>query len=884
VTVPATSQKAPRKNPGGQQIIASEGASIAHVQQTIVHGDLYAFAAAASPDLALLFARYRAFVAENFGALDFRGVMQIQAATRISLEQIYIPVKARSHQTPAGDTPTVASLHDFVAAHRLLVVLGDPGSGKSTLVRYLLLALTRGTMGDLKLGPAYLPIFFPVAAFAAARQARADLAPLAYLSEYYQGLSQPDYGPLFQRALAHGRALLLLDGLDEVRDDRRGIAHALDAFTREWEGAGNRFIATARAVGYDDAPLDARRFATVTIQPLDVTQIYGFIERWSRAYATLGEPVAPASGDLLGDLVRSASASEFERRVAAHAASLAEAVFHEPHVTDLARNPLLLTVLALIHNQGARLPDRRVDLYRLCVEALAETWNRARSLSGRPVDVQLGDEQMDERFVVNILGPVALWIHGERAGGLVEQDDLERQIAATLERTDGLPKRRARRLAKEFIDLMRRDTGLLQERGYRRFAFLHLTFEEYLAARGLLESVAVAEPEQVLRRCVLDPRWREVVRLAVAAASQREAQRLLLSILATPATGDDYGTPVVLAGECLLDVGRNGATGRAWSAVVGALLALLDDGAAPAGTRAAAGAVLGRLGDPRRLDLSTGRAEGAEELPVPDYWCDVAAGAFWVSAEGRRVPAGLRRAELPYAFRIARYPVTNLEFARFIAAGGYADSRWWSREGWRFIGPQGQRPSPDERGALIVQPGLWGSPAYSSPGQPVVALSWYEAAAYCAWLTAEGRAAGWLYEGEVLRLPTALEWERVARHTDQRTYPWGEETPDATRANFDAVALRAPSAVGCFPAGAAVSGALDMAGNVWEWTATSADSMDALAPRPDQPAGERVAVKGGAFNAPPESLRCGAHYWFHPAQRYNLLGFRVVWAAEGGAR
>lgn len=597
MSLPASAPQRKTTGPAGQQIVASDGASIAQVQQTIVHGDLYAFAAAASPDLGLLFARYRAFVGDCFSALDFRGVMPLHAATRVGLEQIYIPVAARPHNAPAAPA---ASLHTFVAAHRLLVVLGNPGSGKSTLVRYLLLALTRGSADDLGIAPATLPILFPVAAFAAARSRRADLAPLAYLGEYFQGLSQPDYGPLFQRALSHGRALVLLDGLDEVRDDRPGVARALDAFAREWEAAGNRFVATARIVGYDEAPLDPRRFAAVAIQPLDDAQIRAFIERWSRAFSALGEPPprpGAAGGDLLGDLVRTVSAAELERRVAEHVAALAAAVFGDPNVTELARNPLLLTILALIHNQGARLPDRRVDLYRRCVEALAETWNRARSLSGRPVAVQLGDELIDERFVINLLGPAALWIHGERAGGLVEQDELEQQIAATLERSDGLPRRRARRRAREFIELMRRDTGLLQERGYRRFAFLHLTFEEYLAARGLLESVAVAEPDQVLRRCVLDSRWREVVRLAVAAAPQREAQRLLLTILATPAAGHDYGQPALLAGECLLDVGRNNATGRAWSAVLDALQALATDAQAPQNVRAAADTLLRRLAD-----------------------------------------------------------------------------------------------------------------------------------------------------------------------------------------------------------------------------------------------------------------------------------------------
>lgn len=871
--------------PGGQQIIASEGAAIAHVQQTIVQGDLYTFAAGVAPDLALLFARYRAFVAESFGALDFRGVMQLQAATRIGLEQIYIPVAARPLPPAAGAAAPTASLHDFVAAHPLLVVLGDPGSGKSTLVRYLLLTLTRGFADRLGLGHGILPIFFPVAAFAAARAAhgRADLAPLTYLSEFYQGLSQPDYGPLFRRALAQGRALILLDGLDEVRDDRPAITHALEAFAREWQPGGNRFIATARSVGYDEAPLNPRLFTAVAILPLDDHQIRAFIERWSRAYQSLGEPSAPGAGDLLGDLVRAAASAELERRVAAHVAGLAAAVFADPHVTELARTPLLLTVLALIHNQGARLPDRRVELYRRCVEALAETWNRARSLSGRPVDVQLGDELIDERFVVNILGPVALWIHGERSGGLVEQDELEQQIATTLERTDGLPRRRARRRARDFIELMRRDTGLLREQGFRRFAFLHLTFEEYLAARGLLESVAVAEPELVLRRCVLDPRWREVVRLAVAAAPQREAQRLLLAILATPATDADYGQPIVLAGECLLDVGRGRASGRAWSAVVDALLALLADPEAPTAARMAGAATLGRLGDPRLLDPETGRAIGAEEHPVADYWCDLPAGPFWHADEGQGRHA-LRAVELPYGLRVARLPVTNAEFARFITAGGYAEPRWWGREGWRLVDPAGQRPAAAADDRPLRQPAAWGTPPFDSPSQPVVGVSWYEAAAYCAWLTAEGHAAGWLAPGEALRLPTALEWERAARHTDRREHPWGDTPPNPARAAFAPTGLSAPAAVGCFPAGAAACGALDLAGNCWEWTASGAQGPRALAPRPEASPGERHAALGGAFDQEGATLRCGAISWRLPGERAVNLGFRLARATADGRR
>jgi predicted NACHT family NTPase len=425
-------------------LVAANGARVEHVQQTVVYGDVH-YGAERGPgqaDLQLLFTRYRAFVADTFGALDFRGILQIQHATRIDLTQIYIPIDARPQAGSPAVTTERASLHDFVSAQPFLVVLGDPGSGKSTLVRHILISLARGdARSDLGLDQAWLPIFFPVAAFAEARSqpGRADLAPLDYLSEFYQGHSQPDYVPLFTRALELGRALLLFDGLDEVREERRAIVQCLEAFVRKWDAPGNRFLATSRIVGYDDAPFTNDLFATVVIEPLADEQITAFIQRWSRAYQMIAEPKWPSAGDLFVDLVRKASNSEVDRRIATHAASLSNAVFADPGITELARNPLLLTILALIHNQGARLPDRRVDLYRLCVQALAETWNRARSLSGRPVDLFVGNEPIDERFVVNLLGPIALWIHGEQPGGLVDHHELETRIAETLMQTDGHP-------------------------------------------------------------------------------------------------------------------------------------------------------------------------------------------------------------------------------------------------------------------------------------------------------------------------------------------------------------------------------------------------------------------------------------------------------------
>jgi formylglycine-generating enzyme required for sulfatase activity len=868
------------EEPALQQIIAGAHASIARVQQTFVQGDLYTNGELSPPNLADLYERYRQFLVDHFASFDFRGILQIQQVGRLPLEEIYVPLTGYcqpNHLTPALHDPRrrplrqapvppgtgVASLHDFIRDTPLLVVLGDPGMGKSTLVRYMVLALARGE-GATRIGlvGGWLPVFFPVAAFAAARRptGRPDLAPLEYLRDYYLGLSQPDYVALFRRALECGRALLFFDGLDEVRSDRLDVARALDAFVREWDGPGNRFVATSRIAGYDTAPLSDALFTRVTIMPFDDDDIRAFIDRWSRVYEQ-AMPIEHDTADARADL---------ECRINRHAASLTEAVFAEPGITELARKPLLLTILALIHNQGTRLPDRRVDLYRLCVEALAETWNRARSLSGREINVYLGEEKLDERFIVNLLGPTALWIHDRQPGGTMEQCDLEQRIAWTLTQTDELPPGKARRLAHSFIDLMRHDTGLIQEREYRRFTFIHQTFEEYLAARALLESITVRDPDALIHQMAADPRWREVLRLAVAASPQREARRLLLHLLATPTDADTSGRPVVLAGECLLDIGVGGATHRAWSAVVAALLDLLAAGSAPLATRVAAARVLGRLGDPRLLPIA--RADAPLECRIEPYWCPIAAGRFWAGREqpSRRRPVGatLDPAVIETPFSIGRYPITNAEFAHFLTAGGYAESRWWTESGRELL--DGDPANP------LREPALWQIAQFNAPAQPVVGISWYEAMAFCNWLTTQGHAAGWLATNEYLRLPTALEWERAARHTDRRRFPWGDTPPDPERANYSATGLRQPAPIGCFPHGAAVCGAQDLAGNIWEWTASRWEAPQEPVPLRDAGPAAQLLCRGGAFSWEAAYLACDARHWFTPGYRFNLLGFRVV--------
>jgi formylglycine-generating enzyme required for sulfatase activity len=196
--------------------------------------------------------------------------------------------------------------------------------------------------------------------------------------------------------------------------------------------------------------------------------------------------------------------------------------------------------------------------------------------------------------------------------------------------------------------------------------------------------------------------------------------------------------------------------------------------------------------------------------------------------------------------------VTNAQFARFIAAGGYQNDAWWSAEGRRW------RDQPrDYRGqGPLRQPEYWDDPRFNNPLQPVVGVMWYEAQAYTRWLSA--------MSGREVCLPTDDEWLLAAQGDREREYPWGAGF-DSTKANTRESGQGQPTAVGTYPAGASPCGALDMAGNVWEWTASWYDEEKTY----------RV-LRGGSWFNYDYSAGCSFRGRCYPDDSDFNGGFRLV--------
>jgi formylglycine-generating enzyme required for sulfatase activity len=213
------------------------------------------------------------------------------------------------------------------------------------------------------------------------------------------------------------------------------------------------------------------------------------------------------------------------------------------------------------------------------------------------------------------------------------------------------------------------------------------------------------------------------------------------------------------------------------------------------------------------------------------------------------------------AFALARVPVTNALYARYVAARNACAPLTW-------------------RGA---QPDL------TIADHPVVDINWEEAQQFCAWLSSAAPEPITLasdpprrIERPRFRLPSEAEWEHAARGTDGRSFPWGNEF-DAACANTREAAQVSTTPVGRFPEGASSYGLLDMAGNVWELTS----SLDMLYPyathgeRERLDASERRIARGGCYANPQGFARCACRFRFGPTVRTQFLGFRLALSLDG---
>lgn len=811
--------------------------------------------------------------------LQLQGIRSGGKLVNIELEEIYVTLRATQQRTVQAEeawlaheaalapgerskwrtgketlTETVnVPVDEALAAHRHLVILGDPGSGKTTLLRYLTLqyarAFAEGRKGVKALGvkeTGLLPVLLSlrgVGAFLRQRRPEDDgteghVLLLAFMREAFRNERIPLTDDFFDDHLHHGKAVILLDGLDEVADPdlRRRVSRLVEALTLAYPTC--RFVVTSRVVGYTGAARLGGDYTTTTVRDFSLEDVEKFLFHWHRLVAVgqmgPGAPALKAAQD--------------------QTAQLLTAIRSNDRVRELAINPLMLTVIALVHRDRVKLPDRRAELYAEAVEVFLGKWDEVKGLREIPI---LDDKPFDAGDKRLMLQSIALAMHANQQKE-ISSAELRRLLSERFaEITD---KRGVRKAVERFQHVIEERTGLLVARGEGIYAFSHLTFQEYLAATAI-----AARDDYIpytLARCG-EAWWREVVLLEAGFLSTqgKEKPTNLIRAIADKKEEPMPYHNLVLAAECLQDVGNNRVVGKLETDVQTRLRKdLTTPQASPSWfARRFMGATeydwIERRGAAVQALARAGGGYWGGPYGEPE-WVRIPAGEFWMG-DNHGIGGDRYGLEKPKhklfleTYLISRVPITNAQYALFVDAT--------------------QHKVPDSWDA--------GRPPKGKESHPVVTVTWHDALAYCEWL---GKMTS-----KRVTLPSEAEWEKAARgDKDERSYPWGENI-DTTRLNTHALGLRETSLVGIFLEGASPYGVLDLIGNVWEWTRSILN--DKKYPYPYKPEDGREnlndenaprVLRGGSFYGYFDFARCSFRFHGHPDLRDDLNGFRVVVSAS----
>jgi formylglycine-generating enzyme required for sulfatase activity len=593
-------------------------------------------------------------------------------------------------------------------------------------------------------------------------------------------------------------------------------------------------------------------FVRFEVQPLDEVQAGTFVYTWFRvAYERL---------ELTPDAAKEKARALVEL--------LGQPAYRIGRMAELRSNPLLLTILCLVYHEDASLPRSRVRLYERCVKVLLETWRQQ-------VHTQHGGRPYNPDAARQVLSSVAWWMHEEDNRRSVPLADMEARAAVTLQQfpnsglgTDG----------REFLRLMREDSGIVAASGAGYAEFLHLTFQEYLAALYAVQHNSAAE----LAGAVGASWWQEVILLALAQGTPAFSEGFFDALLQGKTLEEhaDFVTRCLQESEPL---------------VAEPFVRQLRNTKTPLRRKLAVLRQLRTYGFPDLLDICRGWTEhsnrelsaltreileraGQRLVPAEATAVEVApaefvdektgiafvrirAGEFPMGDETREWSKPIHKVRITRDFYLGKYPVTNEEYARFLDATQY---------------------NP---------PSQWNERRFNQPRQPVVGVSWDDAQAFCQW-------AG-------CRLPTEAEWEYGCRAGRTTAFSFGDDEKMLTEfawydqnsnSQTQPVGSKTPNPWGLY----------DMHGNVWEWCQDFFnDEYYRDSPQDDPPGAaepqvpkswgwakvwERPRVlRGGSWQSAGVSCRSGDRCAGLPAGRNVGVGLRVVrprssQPVAGGAR
>jgi len=704
-------------------------------------------------------ADYIKWIEEFHSVLPVEQLARKADAVTISLPEIYIALevanpfykpmdekmmkgKEKGKEGEPSETPPTIDIEELLGKWNCLLLRGNAGTGKTTVIKHLAYSLSRGA------GPVPLCGCLPVMILLkdlwpiyknALRDGAENITFEALLPEYFKKERCPLTMETIAAYLAQDRAFFLLDGLDEVPEENRDhLVDLLHQFQHAYRA--NRFLITGRPHGVEGQAGYWFGKYLRDIEPLGEEKAEDFITRWFRAVSGQARGLAETNA----------------------ADMISEIRLHE-HAALFTGNPLLLTALCVFYMVGGkRIPDQRADLYDRIVANLL--YRRFHDPADREKENKVKEYLMELAFAMQTRNIKSI-------EACDAKDILKEHCPGPVDETiPGCKKR-----IEELFNGIEPVCGLLNRLSGGEIEFAHLSFQEFLAAKHMLDRDMDYKPY------LENGWWKETILLYLGLMNlemKKRSNDIVCQIMET----SPQPRIQLLGARALRDFQASKREKAAVDLAVNKLLTIIESDASLE-ERFEAGEILGQLGDPR-IDL-------LNPPMVP-----VEAGEFIRGSDERDDEKPVRRIYLD-EFMMGKYPVTNAEFKEFIKDGGYVNKEYWTPEGWQWRQKEN-----------ISEPRLWHDRKWNGPNFPMVGVSWYEASAYAVWLSKK--------TGNSYCLPTEAQWEKAARGSRGFRYPWGDQF-DKNKCNSEESGLGRNSPVGIFPLGKSPYGCMDMAGNVWEW-------------------------------------------------------------------
>ncbi|MFC5802979.1 NACHT domain-containing protein [Streptomyces formicae] len=465
--------------------------------------------------------RYLAYVAKKHGGLTIYGIDLHHSPDAWPLDMAYLSLEASAADEPVGRPPlrdpgsptglrgsldtalrehrTPVRADEALAQHDKVLLRGVAGSGKTTLVQWLAISTTSRDHDERM---AYLrdrvPFVLPLRTLT--RHGERLPPPGHFLTAAGCPLTPPDGWA--DRVLSAGRALVLIDGIDEIPEAERER-------TRRWlrdllatYDAGNRWLVTSRPSAVRDDWLAADGFTELTLSPMSRTEVTSFVRRWHRA----------AGPD----------AASYEQ-------PLLDALRIKRDLALLATNPLMCGLVCALHrDRRGFLPRGRKALYEAALSMLLDRRDRERDM-GTPSGVDIPEAPQ-----IQLVQRLAYWL---TLNGRTEMDR-SRAEALVTGAIPAVPEAAAAGDPQAVFAHLLHRSGLLREPSPGAVDFVHRTFQDYLAAKAIVDEWHIG----VLTQHAADDQWEDVIRMAVAHARPRECAEIFRELLAVADAAQDRAT------------------------------------------------------------------------------------------------------------------------------------------------------------------------------------------------------------------------------------------------------------------------------------------------------------------------------------------------------